>query len=384
MLDNKGSIVCPSPQPTMSRISHRYVRQMCPFLAQSDVWEVERSDDSTTTEDTRSSSHFLHLVSCTLPHLQQTGYWTHNFRVDNPYRPIGFTQAIREHRQLGHGMFLEISTRLEVLWLLTRVSCMFAKNGDSSGVIECALHHAAATTVRVLGQPYEGTSPAWIPPEKVAFLRTQKAHNKRQRASETDATRRLAPYCAMRRLCRAQSVDRDVIPRMRSTLAEGYARELRAPMKALWTHVRLFLVAFEAPSFHLDGWLFSESLACIPPLPTTVSLVDLETLQAHENLQRVAINDAATASVALFEGVRASYDRSLWQWLQFRRLLAAGEHDMQRFCLDEVIISHTFDFHFTTFQIALDLLFTILCKGGGWHRKYATRHTAAVAHCMLA
>ena len=366
----------------MTSISHRYVRQMCPFLAQSDVWDVERSD-TTTTENTRSTSHFLHLVSCTLPHLQQTGYWTHNFRVDNPYRPIGFTQALQEHRQLGHGMFLEISTRLEVLWLLTRVSCMFTKNGNSSGLIGCALHHAAASTVSVLGQPHEGKSSTWIPPEKVAFLCTQKAHNKRQRAFETDATRRLAPYCAMRRLCRAQSVNSDVIPRMRSTLAEGYARELRTPMRALWTDVRLFLVAFGAPSFHLDGWLFSESLACIPPLPTAVSLVDLETLQAHENLQRVAVNDAATALITLFEGVREAYDRSVWQWLQFRRLLAAGEHDMQRFCLDEVIITHTFDFHFTTFQIALDLLSTILRKGGGWNRKYTTRHIAAIAHSML-
>jgi hypothetical protein len=345
-------------------VSRERMERMCPLLVQSGAWA---GDGATTT------SGLLQLVSGTLPQLQQQGYWTHSFRADNPYYPHQYAVAIAQHRALGHGMLIEICTRLEVSWLLT---CVCMQPDDRPTPQSLLLRHAAAAAV-LIGPTPPPTS-HWMPPEKVAFMHVAQLNHKRRRASDTDTTRRLVPYHAI--VQRHRDSHQPVSSSVRSVLAEDYATQLRTPMRATWTALRIFTEDIQLPRHTLSGWLLRPGGS--PPLPNRASGADLQVLQEHEAIQRSAINDTLAAFTNFVDAVRVSYDRSVWLWLQFRRLLAAGEHDTLRFLLDEPIAVHSFNFHFTTLGIALNLLFGLLCDGG-WQHISVTRHVAAVAHNML-
>lgn len=331
---------------------------MCPLLVQSGTLAISTDDDERATP-----SKLLKLVSSTLPQLQI--YWTSTFRTDNPYLPNRFDTAIRQHRALGHGMLLEICTRLEISWLLTSI---------------CSQQTGAAGLLMLLGHGQAANTKNWVPPEKVSFVNSARVRQKRRRASDVDTTRRLLPFHSIVRTQTLQPVGQRGSDR--SVLALDYATQLRAPIHTLWTAVRLLASDVGSPHVTLDGWL----LACDdhhPPLPNCASMVNTEILLSHEAIQRHAIEDTcAIIIVRLANAVRTAYDRSVWLWLQFRRLLAAGEHDPAHFLLDEPLASHTFLAHFTTIIIALDLLFFVL-RDGGWYSACVCDHVAAVAHTML-
>lgn len=338
-------------------INREVILKMCPMLVRSGTWAIDTEDELATP------SKLLHLVSSTLPQLQV--YWTNTFRTDNPYPPQQFDTAIKQHQALGQGMLIEICTRLEITWLLTSI---------------CPQQTAAAGLLVLLGYGPSTTSSNWMPPEKVSFLNSIRVKQKRRRASDVDTTRRLLPFQSIVRSHRG--VSQFVGQTDRSVLAKDYGTQLRAPMHTLWTAVRLLVSDIASPHVTLDGWL----LACDdhrPPLPNSVSVVSPEILLSHEAIQRQAIEDThAIVCVRLANAVRTAYDRSVWLWLQFRRLLAAGEHDAANFLLDEPLASHTFSAHFATMMIALDLLFFVLIDGG-WYSTPVTHHIAAVAHTML-
>jgi hypothetical protein len=345
-------------------VTRERMEQMCPLLVQSGAW---KSNGATTT------SGLLRLVSSTLPHLQQQGYWTHSFRTDNPWHPHQYDTAISQHRALGYGMLIEICTRLEVSWLLTWVRMQ----QDTSPPTQQSLLLCNAAAAAVLIGPVPPSTLGWMPPEKAAFLHATRLTQKRRRASETDTTRRLVPYHA---IVRRQQQQQQSSSSVRSVLAEDYAVQLRAPMRAVWTALRMFTQDLQLPRLTLNGWMLRSG--GMPPLPMHSSGADLQMLQEHEVIQRSAIEDTMAAFVRLGDAVRASYDRSVWLWLQFRRLLAAGAHDTMSFLLDEPIAVFAFSLHFTTLSMALGLLFELLCHGG-WQHASITRHVSAVAHTML-
>lgn len=337
---------------------------MCPLLLHSGTLWLGDDIEAVTP------GKLLHLVSNMLPHLQV--YWTNSFRTDNPYQPHHYDKAIAHHTALGQGMLVEICTCLEVCWLLTRVLHQPQYHISSCADLVQVMHNVCNSA---------GRQSNWMPPEKRAFVSSLRIKQKRRRATDFDATRRLLPFHAIvRHLSSSHSAPTRTAEC--SVVARDYGSQLRGPRRTLWTAVRLFVQDITVPHNTLDGWLLCINKYTKPPLPTRASIVGYQVLCDHEAIQRRAIEDAGSMLLRLVEAVRMSYDRSVWLWLQFRRLLAAGEHSTLRFLLDEPIAIHTFNLHFTSLTIGLDLLCYIL-NHGGWRSLGATRHIAAVAHTML-